>query len=371
MVTVLLYFTSFLFVHYCSKSLNNEYDRVRFQQVSCFFMLFVFFGLRDLPVLNDTSHYYGHFYRLAKYTSFNEESIFHYDPNERFEYGYMIFLRFIGKYISSNPYSIILVSSLIITIANLKLISKYTDKIALTTFLFLLILPQQYNTIRQTFATVIFYIAFHFLENKRYCPYFLLVALAYMFHKSAIILLFFPIVSMLKVTRRNVISMLLISFCLAIAIYPILGYMGFGDSSYVEENLARVKAPLAAIMDVCYIALLLLGCWYMCKKFKINIPDRQLIWAAVFSLCCRIISVPFLVFGRFNGYFMPYVLLLFTYMIDNLHFTPLQYTSADVFARTRWDLRRSWQLRQCGSIFAPVILCNSGMVCKNHNNSFV
>lgn len=61
MILVLLYFTSFLFVAYLSKSINNEHDRIRFEQIMCFVLLFVFFGLRNLPVLNDTAHYYGHF----------------------------------------------------------------------------------------------------------------------------------------------------------------------------------------------------------------------------------------------------------------------------------------------------------------------
>jgi len=368
MIPVLLYFSSFLLVAYFSKSLNNEHDRTRFQLVACFVLLFVFFGLRDLPVLNDTAHYYGHFYNLTKYTAFSEESIFHYNPHERFEYGYMVFLRFIGKYISSNPYAVILVSSLTVTVANFKLISKNTNEIALTTFFFLMVLISQYSTIRQSIAIALFYIAFHCLQNGRWVLYYVLVALAYMFHTSALILLFFPIFTVLRVSRRNIVLTLTICVVIAIAIYPVLGYLNYADSVYYTTNLAREKAPIAAIMDLTYIVLILSACYYMHKRLVVPFPHRLLVWAAVFSLCCRIISVPFLAFGRFNGYFMPYVLLLFIYMIDNQRIAPR-------FIGRICGLRgsRQWsrQCRQCGSHLSPVILCDRGVVYKVHHHSIV
>lgn len=322
MILVLLYFTSFLLVAYFAESFDNEFAKRRFQQVSCFVLLFAFFGLRDLPILNDTAHYYGHFYRLTHYKSFFDESIFHYNSSERFEYGYMVFLRFIGKYVSTDPYTIIIVSSLIVTIVNLKLISKNTKKIALTTFFFLMTLISQFSTIRQSIAIALFYIAFHFLQRKNWGVYYVLVILAYMFHHSAIILLFFPLFTMMEISRRNIIITLTASIILALTIYPVLRYLSYTDSVYYNTNLAREKAPLAAIMDVSYIMMMLGSCYYMYRKFSVPLPQKLLVWAAIFSLCCRIISVPFLVFGRFNGYFIPYVYLFFVYMIDNQCLTP-------------------------------------------------
>lgn len=322
MIIVLLFFTSFLLVCYLSKSIADERNRTRFQLAICFVLLFIFFGFRDLPILNDTAHYYGHFYRLTQYKSFFEESIFHYNPNERFEYGYMVFIRFLGKYVSTDPYCVIIASSLIVTVANLKLISKSTSEIALASFFFLTVLISQYSTIRQSISIALFYIAFRFLQNKRLGIYYLLVLLAYMFHRSAVILFFFPIFMVLEINRRNIVMTLVFAMCLAIAVYPVLRYLSYADSTYYTTNLARENAPLAAIMDLCYIALMLAGCFYMYRKFSIPLPNKLLVWAAIFSLCCRIISVPFLAFGRFNGYFMPYVILLFVYNIDNQRFTP-------------------------------------------------
>lgn len=316
MIAILLYVLSFLFVGYISKHFYGERTQRMIQIIMCFLLLFVFFGFRDLPVLNDTSHYYAHFYRLTHYTEFQEQSIFHYDPHDRFEYGYMVFQRFVGKYISSNPYSIIMISSLVVTVGNLLLIRKYSTNIAVASFLFIPTLLMQYAAIRQSFAIVLFYIAFYCLTKKKYVTYCVLVVVAYFFHHSAIFLMFFPLIASLGITKKNVI---IVSFCtifIAVNVYAVMPFMGYGDSVYIATSMKREELPLAAVVLLLFALIILWAFLRMRKRHEMPLPNKLIVWASIVYACTRAISVPFLAIGRFSSYFEPFILLLLMYIIE-------------------------------------------------------
>ena len=78
MEIIILYFILFLVVHLVSKQFKHAGKARLFQLVSCFILLFGFFGFRDITVLNDTPHYYGYYYQLARVKSYSESSIFVY-----------------------------------------------------------------------------------------------------------------------------------------------------------------------------------------------------------------------------------------------------------------------------------------------------
>ena len=125
MAVIFLYFALFLGVHFLSKQFldkpSGRAERKRpgaarlFQLVACFILLFGFFGFRDITVLNDTSHYYGFYYQKAHVVSYINESIFSYHLSDTFEYGFQVLIHFLVKYVSNNPYTIILFSSFLIS----------------------------------------------------------------------------------------------------------------------------------------------------------------------------------------------------------------------------------------------------------------
>ena len=60
MSVIILFCLSFLLVEYISWHFKGEKVQKNTQIVMCFLLLFIFFGFRDLPILNDTAHYYRH-----------------------------------------------------------------------------------------------------------------------------------------------------------------------------------------------------------------------------------------------------------------------------------------------------------------------
>ena len=115
MSVIILFCLSFLLVEYISWHFKGEKVQKNTQIVMCFLLLFIFFGFRDLPILNDTAHYYRHVRHLFSNTPFDNTPWYTFDSSSNFEEGFQIFLRIIGLVISKEPYSLIIITSFITT----------------------------------------------------------------------------------------------------------------------------------------------------------------------------------------------------------------------------------------------------------------
>ena len=73
MSVIILFCLSFLLVEYISWHFKGEKVQKNTQIVMCFLLLFIFFGFRDLPILNDTAHYYRHVRHLFR--NHNREAV--------------------------------------------------------------------------------------------------------------------------------------------------------------------------------------------------------------------------------------------------------------------------------------------------------
>ena len=317
MLLLALYFISFLAVDYISKHINGYSQKRYFQIIACFILLFVFFGMRGLSVLNDTAHYYAHLYNHLRYQSYFDESIFTPDPHDRFEYGYLVWIHFITKYIWCDPYSIILISAFIVTVANLMLVKKHTDRIALTIFLMLSTLITEYGLLRQSYAICLSYLAMNLLMERKFIKYYILIAIAYMFHHSVIIMALFPVFSFVELNKDNVIRTFIATIIISVCIFPIISMLGFGESAYYEGNQDREAAPIAAMINAAMYIFVAYAGYYLHKKFKSDLPQPLIIWAVICGLCLSIINISFLSFNRLALYFIPYITVFFISIYDS------------------------------------------------------
>lgn len=314
MLFVLSYFLFFLVIWKFSMSQSYQQGR-KTQAFLCFLLLFIFFGFRDLPILNDTGHYYGHYYEMLS-DSAGLSNIFRYDPYERFEYGYQVLERLLINYVSTDPYTIIMFSSFVFTICNIFLFKKYTQRIALALFLFFINIPQ-YNTIRQSFAIMVFYLAFEQLLKKKYLWYIALTLLALLFHRSAIVLFMLPLLCLLNVNKKNVIYVLLGSFVVGYMIYPILQLFNITDSIYYETAMERDSLPIGQIINA-FLYILMAACsykiWGLTKA--VTIP-KPFVWASILTISLSIISIPFGIMFRYVSYFSPYLFIMFIFCVEH------------------------------------------------------
>ena len=160
MSVIILFCLSFLLVEYISWHFKGEKVQKNTQIVMCFLLLFIFFGFRDLPILNDTAHYYRHVRHLFSNTPFDNTPWYTFDSSSNFEEGFQIFLRIIGLVISKEPYSLIIITSFITTASLLWFLNKSTSHVAFAVFVLMTstLLLGCYSAIRQSLAVSVSYI---------------------------------------------------------------------------------------------------------------------------------------------------------------------------------------------------------------------
>ena len=312
MALVLLYFALFFGVHSFSKQIRRSGAAKLFQLTACFVLLFVFFGFRDITVLNDTPHYYGHYYHKAHLVSYLHESIFKFHLLDKFEYGYQILVHFLIKYVSKNSYTIIILSSFIFTVGNLWFISRQTKQIALVCFLMIIsgVLFDQYSMIRQSIAIMIFYRAYFLLKEDKYTKYSILILLASQFHTSALMLLVLPLLKQFRPSWRNILLMFLVSSIIALSIYSILSLIGLDEHIYYKMGMKRQTPPIAAILDGLLMVILVVTYMLSIKKNPEEYNPTDF-WICILGLCICIVTPEFLPLFRLNAYLWPIIYLLF------------------------------------------------------------
>ena len=323
MAVIFLYFALFLGVHFLSKQfLDKPSGRAEckrpgaarlFQLIACFILLFGFFGFRDITILNDTPHYYGSYYQLTKIRGYVESSVFVYRLLTGFEYGYQVVQHILMKYVSKEPYTIILFSSLVITCGNIYFWNKRTKNIALAILMVLLssTLIEQYSLIRQAFALMFFYKAYDFLKREEWKPYTLIIICAAFFHLSVLVLLVLPILQKLKINRRNVILILGSAFVISLTVYQLFSLLGQSENIYFIMNKKREAFPLGAVLDGLLMLAIILSCAYMNKKDGIKEINRTDFWLCLSGLGVCIITPAFLSFFRINVYLWPFIYAIF------------------------------------------------------------
>lgn len=314
MLLVLSYFLLLLVIWKFTMTQSYHQGR-KTQAILGFLLLFIFFGFRDLPILNDTGHYYGHYYEVLS-DSKGLNNIFKYDPYERFEYGYQVLERLLINYVSKDPYTIIMFSSFVFTLCNIFLFKKYSQRIALALFLFFINIPQ-YSAIRESFAVMVFYLAFEQLLKKKFLRYIALSFLAYSFHRSAIILFAFPLLCLLNVNKRNISFVLIGTLVVGYMIFPILQMLNMTDSIYYETAMEREALPLGQAIIAMLNIIMAVSCYLVWKRAPhISLP-KPFIWAAIMTVSISIIAIPFGIISRYGAYFSPYLLLMFMYHIEH------------------------------------------------------
>ena len=274
-----------------------------------FLLLFVFFGFRGLPILNDTHHYYNDFLARLLSTNFFNEPLFTYDPFERFEYGFIVYLRAIGKYVTQYPYGLIVISALIVTTANIFIASR--NKVNLFIFSYIMlsstIFLSQYSAMRQGLACSIFYVAFWLLQkDKLFYPLVLLI-LAMSFHRASLAL--FPLVFLTKLD----FSRFKVFLVVVASLFLMINVQSFGDDSAVfQEQAARETLPIAAFLMLLFSLYITYNCYTLKHRYNLTIPSEHLFWwSTILLIAIQIVSLNLLIVGRYTMFFRPLLIIMY------------------------------------------------------------
>lgn len=138
------------------------------------------------------------------------------------------------------------ISAAVTIILSFIVYSKYDD-ISILLFIFITytgLYLSSFNLVQQFFAASLFLLSSKYIVNKEYKYYYFLIFLAFLIHKSAIILLFIPLISVNKINHRFWILLLVISWIIPIrfilqtdsfqSILNILNYQNYLDYESVR-----------------------------------------------------------------------------------------------------------------------------------------
>ena len=314
MSVIILFCLSFLLVEYISWHFKGEKVQKNTQIVICFLLLFIFFGFRDLPILNDTAHYYRHVRHLFSNTPFDNTPWYTFDSSSNFEEGYQIFLRIIGLVISKEPYSLIIITSFITTASLLWFLNKSTSHVAFAVFVLMTstLLLGYYSAIRQSLAVSVSYIFYWCYKNKYYKSAIMCGVVAYFFHHSSVMLILPVALYHIPFTRRNILLTMATAIVVSLGIYKILPLLGYGDSKYLVTGMEREAVPLAQLLDTLFILACLLFYYIYGNKYKEEIEkDKLYVSFALSALIVNIWALPCLALFRFGMFFSQYAVVLF------------------------------------------------------------
>ena len=318
MAVIFLYFALFLGVHFLSKQFKRPGAARLFQQVACFILLFGFFGFRDITILNDTSHYYGFYYQKAHILNYRNEPVTTFHLLDSFEYGFQVLIHILIKYVSKEPYTIILFSSFVLTIGELWFINKYTHDIAKVCFYMLIagMFFTHYCIIRQALALIFFYMAFVCFEKGKILKYYLLTLCACLFHLSAIFLLFLPIIIKIKPTKLNAFIAIGLSLLFTIAIFEILALLGLREHPYYQAAIQKDALSLVGLADCALMIFVLSVCIFIRKRSNAPAPSSTFFWIGIIGFCISLVALVIYPIARINEYLWPLILIHLLRYID-------------------------------------------------------
>ncbi|MCM1511445.1 MAG: EpsG family protein [Clostridium sp.] len=314
MYFVLIYILSFTCIHPICRSID-EAKRKKAEASICFSMLFIFFGFRGLPILNDTAHYYVHFQDTLNYVK-SQSSIFDIDFYDRFDKGYLVYENIIARF-TNEPYAIILVSALIVTTFFISVTKKYSNNVGYIIFLLLgTILLTMFSGIRQGLGTCIETIALLYLIEDKKIKFVLITILAGFIHSSCFFILPVIVFRYIKLSKRNIILTLVAVGALFLMLNQVWAFVGKEDSAYLERSANRETFPFAPLMNF-IVALAFLVSTIVANRRNGIEYDKIWWWISILNTSFLFLDINVQIMARFSTFFFFLSLLFWWHNIDS------------------------------------------------------
>ncbi|WP_339824850.1 EpsG family protein [Paenibacillus sp. FSL R7-0163] len=238
-----------------------------------FGLLTVLAALRAETVGNDTIEYL----RLFENISITKD-LSYFSP--RFEIGY-VYLNKILSLISYNPQIILIVTSSLIMYGFMRFIKKYSKIPMLSVFMFFSLgyYGMTMNTIRLNLAIVLILFSYDFLKKNKLFKFIIIVILASLFHRTAIVFLIAWPMRKLSISLKLIMAIMITSSLLYILFPTILNllfsifptYQYYVGSVYLDGEIR-----LASIMNILVgLSIILLGA--ITKYNNMNLVTDEII----------------------------------------------------------------------------------------------
>lgn len=230
----------------------------------------------------------------------------------RFEAGFVFLCYFLSRF-SNNYRVLLLVTSVIIFSCVMYFIRKNSKNIPFSIYLFIALnfFGMYMNVMRQALAIGIILIIYEkFLKEKKYFKYCLGVLVAMLFHKSAFIMLFLPLILKINFKPKVIMS----AFALGVGFFlfgdkilaviaNVIGYGGYITKlDYFSSNY------FGALLLFMVNLFIFIFCYF--KKSKLEINELNLLKISFVGLIISLCTIKISIIGRINEYFNIFNIIL-------------------------------------------------------------
>ncbi|WP_180083353.1 EpsG family protein [Acinetobacter sp. YH12102] len=278
-----------------------------------FFCLLLLFSLRDFSVGTDTIVYTDKFINLIL--------VEYYNFNNNIEFGYQV-LEYLVLSFSHNYFWLFLLCGSIILSGFFYILRKYSSNYLLSIFVFITfgIYTFSFNILRQGLAISICFFALHFLIQRKFLYYFLSVAIASLFHVSALIMLIFPFLLQFKIKIEY--KMLIVFLFSSVFSSVVISYLSRDNVRYEAYNQASELAGGYFVL-LFYLFWVFLLYFFGRKERILNIKYAVLEQIYILGI---ILVIPIALLGtnpsgpqRLLSYFSPLLMLLIPIIIERFN----------------------------------------------------
>ena len=222
------------------------------------------------------------------------------------EYGYFLW-EVIVSLITANRYIFILISSLLMYFLYYRAFRKYLNDYPLAAIVFLgLFFYFSITYIRQALAVGIAWQGIKFIYERKAIKFFLIVALAYSFHNSALIFASAYFIPIKKFSKKNVLTFLTLCILIGLSPIPTMLIGSVGEAQGTAARTSKYQDEMSGFR-IEYILEVLFFIWLFFKNYDFfnSKQKKHLVFLNLSIIFCGILLI-FIRFGqggRFGWYF--------------------------------------------------------------------
>ncbi|MBQ3355862.1 MAG: EpsG family protein [Oscillospiraceae bacterium] len=234
----------------------------------------------------------------------------------------------VARVLVDDGWMSIFLSSLLITGLVLATIYKHTDTIffSLAFYIFLGAWHGSFNGTRQYMATAVLFAGLPFLLNRKFVPYCITVFLAFLCHKSAIIMVLLYFVVYREINFKNLMITILLTWIVSIAyeyLFTISSLILDDEASFNEFTLQGVS-----IIRIAVYSLPAIFFWLFLSRQELNKIDTFMGNLLTVFSALSIITMQSSFLQRIILYLVPFQTLAIPHMFRMIKGKTQQYASA-------------------------------------------
>ncbi len=222
------------------------------------------------------------------------------------EYGYFLWEILVSQ-VTANRYIFILLSSLLMYFLYYKAFRKYINDYPLAAIVFLgLFFYFSITYMRQALAVGIVWQGIKYIYERKAIKFFLIVALAYSFHNSALVFAVAYFIPIKKYSKKTILCFLILCILVGLSPIPTMLIASAGDTQGMAERTGKYQDEMSGFR-VEYILEAVFFIWLFFKNYNFfdSKHKKQLVFLNLSIAFCGILLL-FIRFGqggRFGWYF--------------------------------------------------------------------